>query len=161
MMPLDGEKLLTPTDREEETQAAGPTLPVVTFTWGTEMYGLPLTDVGEVAKVGSIAQFPGLPAALLGAVNLRGEVLPVVDLRGFLNLNPGRPTSSSRLVVVTHRAERVGLLVDSIGDVLDVTPPDRTTAASDLVTGQSVLPDGRLLTLLDVTRALSALAKNA
>jgi purine-binding chemotaxis protein CheW len=160
-MPLNAEHILTATDGVKDAPAVAttPTLAVITFAWGTEMYGVPLVDVCEVARLGSITPFPGLPATLLGAVNLRGEVLPVTDVRGFLNLEPSPPTHRSRLIVVPHHAERVGLLVDSIGDVLDVPVPDRPTTVPELVTGQTVLPDGRLLSVLDVPRALATLVE--
>ncbi|MBI5566478.1 MAG: chemotaxis protein CheW [Chloroflexi bacterium] len=142
-----------------QTIAAGsPALPVITFAWGKDRYALPVDEVREIAKVSPITPMAGLPPTLLGAMNLRGEVLTVADLRPLLDLEPGRPTAASRLILVTHQAERVGLLVDAIGDIFEITTLDRSAGTAGLILGQAVLPDGQLVSLIDLNSALRALA---
>src|SRR5262245_27747429 len=154
-MTLDTELLLAQAEGAIFVQAAAsaaPSLTVITFTLGAELYAVPLAEAREVARVGGITPVPSLPPALLGAMNLRGEILAVADLRPLLGLEPGRVTPTSRLVIVTHGGEPIGLLVDGIGDVFDVPVGQRASAPSDLIAAQTVLPDGSLLNLLDVRR---------
>jgi purine-binding chemotaxis protein CheW len=160
MTTLQTEQAPSATDQVEEAESAVPAGPlaVLTFSCGTETYGVPLAEVHAVTKVGVLVPFPDLPAALLGVVNLHGQVMPVVDLRGLLNLGVGCPSINSRLIVVSHGTERAGLLVDGVGDIAHVPAPDGAAGSSEMLRGKTVLPDGRLINLLDVALALAALA---
>jgi len=159
-MPLNTEEALSKAEAEaaaSATAVADPLVKVITFTWGTELYAVPLADTREVAKITTITPVPGLPPALLGAMNLRGDILPVVNARVLLGLEQGQISPTARLIIVAHAVEMVGLLVDSIGDVLEVPATGRQVAPSDLIARQEVLHDGRLLNVLDLRRVLSAL----
>jgi chemotaxis signal transduction protein len=137
--------------RDGEVRAT--TVAVLTFVWDGGLYGLPLPSVREVARVGTITPVPGLPPSLPGVVNLRGDLLPVADVRPILGLAPSQPGATSRLVVVPHLAERVGILTDAVGDIVEVTPADRPTGeAGGLLSGQVVLASGHLLSMRVLAR---------
>ena len=163
-MPLDTEKIFAQAEgaASKQTDAAeGSFLSVITFLWDKELYGLPVSDVREVNRVSisSVTPVPGLPPTLLGAMNLRGEILPVADLRPLLGLALNQNTLTSRLIIVDYGSEHVGFLVDAVNDILEIPVPTGSAAVSDLIAGQMVLPGGQLLNLLDLKRALVAVAE--
>jgi purine-binding chemotaxis protein CheW len=136
-------------------------LTVLTFRWGDEVYGLPLLEVSEVAKVEAITPLPGLQPSLLGAMNLRGEILTVTDPRPLLGLEAGHPSPESRLIIFPYQGQPVGLLVDVIGDILTVSRPASLNEASNPIAAQVVLPDGLLLNLLNLPRILTLLSEES
>jgi len=162
-MAFDREELLAAAARERAGEGASETsskaLPVLTFFWGEELYALPLGEIREVAKMGPLTPVPGLPPILLGAVNLRGEVLAVADVRTLFGLERGRVAAGSRLVVVPYGAERLGILADSIGDIVELSPSESEAVAGDFLSGRYVLPSGRVASLLSLPRILGALAE--
>lgn len=132
----------------------------VTFTLGGESFGLPVTHVQEILRVGTITRVPHAPAPVRGVTNLRGRVLPVVDLRIRLGLAPVPVEAASRVLVVLSRGRQLGLLVDSVQQVarldrnkVQPPPPDVMTASSDYFLGVCTLA-GSLVILLDVDRVL-------
>lgn len=117
---------------EEE---AGEPRPVLVFLLAGERYAFPLNVVREVCRIRAITPLPGLPAAVLGATGLRGEVLPVLDLRRILRL-PEEPIGpESRLLVVRHETTTAALLVDQVEDIAELPPaaiePPPSSAADD------------------------------
>ncbi len=132
----------------------------VTFLLAGVTYGLPVTHVQEILRVESITRVPHAPATIRGVTNMRGRVLPVVDLRVRLGL-PEVPTdASSRLVVASSRGRSIALLVDTVMQVQRVDtaeiqppPPDVMTDDSDYIVGVHQVAD-RLVVLLDVDRVL-------
>src|SRR5437867_10415360 len=85
------------------------TLESLVFALGREQYALPADQVHEVRPLGLLTRLPGTPAFLAGLINVRGRIVPVVDLRPLLGLNTDTPSSS--VVLVTHRSGNIGLLV--------------------------------------------------
>ena len=132
----------------------------VTFVLARESYALPVSHVLEILRVAGITRVPHAPHVIRGVTNMRGKVLPVVDLRGRLGIEPAEVTAQSRILVVSSRGRLLGLLVDAVQQVerLDLQtvqppPPDVMTAQSDYLIG--VCPTGpRLVVLLDVARVL-------
>jgi purine-binding chemotaxis protein CheW len=135
---------------------------LVTFTLDERLYGVEVAWVQEVLRGLPRTRIPLAPPAMAGLINLRGQVLPAVDLRVQLGL-PGRDGDDEPMLVVVRVAgEPLALLVDSIGAVVDVEqdqfelPPDTLTGpVRELVVGAYKLPD-RLLLSLDVDRAVAA-----
>ena len=133
---------------------------LVVLRLGVQQYALDINDVREVIFVPEITAIPRQPHHMLGVLNLRGRVLPVVDLRRALGLPPVEPTSTSR-VVVAQDGRLVGLLADEVSQVatvgraaveaLDATRrgPTSTRAGSSGSTAQIVV-------WLDLGRLLSA-----
>lgn len=121
---------------------------------GGEHYALPVGDVSEVADIGELTPLPGAPRPFLGIRNLRGEVLPVIDLAGALAIEAaGEPR---RIVVAQAGALRAGLAVESVEGVLELTGPQLPTEAPALK--GAALVDDTLVGIVDVPRLLLALS---
>ena len=94
------------------------------FHLGAEVYGLPLEQLREVARVSHLRRVPGAPPGVAGLVNLRGEILCALDVRAILGLPPHRSTDSPFLVALRGFGDPLGLIVDSIADIYSVAPSD-------------------------------------
>jgi chemotaxis signal transduction protein len=124
---------------------------------GAESYALPVENVMQVGELPDLSAVPGSGSAVLGVMNLRGQVLPAFDLAGALGVpRQGRP---SRLVVASDGERTAGLAVD---EVVDVAPleGELQDAEPDFLAG-STLMDGDLIGLLDVSQVFAALARRA
>lgn len=133
----------------------------VTFTLAGETYALPVSHVLEILRVQGITRVPHAPAAVRGVTNMRGKVLPVVDLRARLGVAVSELGAAARILVTSSRGRLIGLLVDAVEQVerLDrntVQPPpaDVMTRESDYLIGVCQLAS-RLVILLDVDRVLA------
>jgi purine-binding chemotaxis protein CheW len=126
-----------------------------------ELYGVDIARVEEIIRLPEITRVPRAPHSVEGVINLRGTVIPVVDLRQVLGLRLTEATKSSRVVVVEVGEHTIGMIVDAVTEVLRV-PADAVEPPSAVVTdldttylrGIAKL-DGRLVMLLDLERALS------
>jgi purine-binding chemotaxis protein CheW len=117
-----------------------------------ESYALPVSEVLEIADYADVARVPGATAAVLGVRNLRGAVLPVVDLATVLGLP--RAGAPSRIVVTEQGSRTVGLAVDS---VVGVEPlPDATEPTESAHLSGAALVDGALVGLVDLGSVLDA-----
>jgi purine-binding chemotaxis protein CheW len=133
------------------------------FRLGDEEFGLPIEAVDEVAPVPSqITRVPKAPKFLEGVINLRGEVLPVVDQRKRFDMPPLADGARRRLVVVRTDRHRAGLIVDSVSEVLAydsaaIEPaPDLTGETTQLVDGVINLEQsGRMILVLDPAELLT------
>ena len=121
---------------------------------GDESYALPVEHVTETAEADGIAPIPGAPAHVAGVCNLRGELLPVFDLAGVLDLSAR--ASGERLVVLEHGMLRAGLVVDEVADVGPL-PGHSEAAEAELLAG-AVLCEGTLVGVVDVPRLFEKLA---
>jgi purine-binding chemotaxis protein CheW len=138
------------------------TLHLITFRLDGEEFGLPVETVREVIRVGEITRVPQSPPHIRGVTNLRGRILPVVEIRTRLGLAPLVPRSTARIIVAEVRGRVLGLLVDSVAQVQKVpaervvaTPDEVKSGHSDYLIGVVQLYE-RLLILLDLPRALEA-----
>ena len=91
----------------------------VTFRLDDETYGVNVMQVQEVIRVTEIAPVPGAPAYVLGIINLRGNVVTVIDTRRLFDLPPAETDDASRIVITEIREQVLGILVDSVADVVD------------------------------------------
>ena len=121
---------------------------------------MPIAVVREVVRVGDITRVPHAPSHIRGVMNLRGRILPVVELRARLGLEPAAVTPRSRVVVADVRGRTLGLLVDGVARVTKLSerevaaPPDEVRAAgADAITGVARIKE-RLLLLLELDRIL-------
>ena len=131
-----------------------------TFEVDGQHFGVDVASVQEVIRFQQMTRVPLAPTAVGGLINLRGQVVTAIDLRERLGLPPRPEGQLPMNVVVRVDEEAVSLLVDAIGDVVDVTtdqfepPPETLTGPRrDLIHGAYKLPD-RLLLALDVYRAV-------
>jgi purine-binding chemotaxis protein CheW len=127
----------------------------VCFRLGEQLYGLPILQVQELLGDAAIEPVPGTSEQVCGVINLRGNVVTVLDLRVCLGLSPGMSAAESRIVVVEHGSESVGLRVDGVAEVRKVidaairpSPNVGTMLSGGPVRGV-YLRDGEMLTLLD------------
>jgi purine-binding chemotaxis protein CheW len=117
-----------------------------------EQYALAVEHVAEVVELGEITPVPGAPTSLLGLLNLRGEVVSVVDLASALGL--GGKSSPTRLLVAIDGATRAGLVID---EVLDVGALPETSPEQELgFVQETAVLDGSLVGVLDVAALLGA-----
>ena len=104
--------------------AGGTWLEVVTFSTARERYALETSAVREVARPGDVAPVPGAPDFVTGMINLRGEILPAVDLRRFLGIpSTAAPAGARAVIAGTDRAE-FGILADDVGEVARIRKED-------------------------------------
>ncbi len=134
---------------------------LVVFDLANEHYGVDIGAVESIIKLQPITAVPHAPAFVEGVTNLRGTVLPVIDLRKRFGLPAEDPTRDTRIVVVEIEGETVGMVVDAVIEVLRVPegavePPSPliTTVDSTFITGIARV-DERLVILLDLGKVLS------
>jgi purine-binding chemotaxis protein CheW len=132
-----------------------------TFYLDKQCYGLDVLRVQEIVRMQPLTHVPLAPATVLGLINLRGQIVTAIDLRRRLGLPQQNGGGEPVNVVVQTDDGAVSLLVDEIGDVLEVTeqqferPPETLRgAARELILGAYKLPD-RLLVVLDLDRVIS------
>ncbi|HEY0285258.1 MAG TPA: chemotaxis protein CheW [Vicinamibacterales bacterium] len=94
------------------------------FYLGAEVYGVPLDQLREVARVSHLRRVPGAPPGVAGLVNLRGEILCALDVRAILGLPVQTTAGSAFLVALRGFGDPLGLIVDSIADIYAVSPGD-------------------------------------
>jgi len=125
-------------------------------------YAVPIGRVQEIVRVPEITRLPRTPGDVEGVINLRGYVLPVIDLAKRLGLGATECDRSARVVVVQQATDSVGLLVNGVSQVLrlqasDLEPPRRADAPADGEVIRAVAKvDDRLILLLDLETVLAA-----
>lgn len=125
-------------------------LSLVVFSVDRERYGLALASTERVLPMVAVSPLPGCPDAVLGAMNLHGEVVPVLDIRRRLGLDAVEYGPRARLLVARTARRLVALPVDDVLGVdevpaEDVVPPDSVLPGIDQLSGIGALPDGLLL----------------
>lgn len=135
-------------------------LQIVGFRIGRETFGLPISLVREIVRVPEITSVPNAPDYIEGVINLRGRIIPVVDLRKRFHEEVGEPSKKNRIVVVELESRAIGLIVNSASEVLKIPPSDIQAphdvfpeGEMDYITGVGKLK-GRLVILLDLNRIL-------
>ena len=148
-------------DRKRAEEKARPAEEqMVILDVGDEAYGIPVQRVREIIRVPPITRVPNGPSFLEGVINLRGQVIPVLDLRKHLGIAAEDETRRSRVVVSELGRHTVGLMVDGVSEVVMVAtteiepPPSLITGANDgQIRGVARLGD-RLVLFLDPDRML-------
>jgi purine-binding chemotaxis protein CheW len=138
------------------------TLQLVTFKLGPEEFALDILAVQEINRRGEITKVPRAPAYVEGVINLRGKIIPVLDLQKRFRLPWPICDEQSRIIVVNVEGRVLGLMVDSVSEVLEI-PAHAVEPPSPLVAGIEAAYikgigkfQGRLLILLDLAKVLSA-----
>lgn len=133
----------------------------VTFQLEEETYGINVMQVREVLRHTEIAPVPGAPDYVLGIINLRGNVVTVIDTRSRFGLMQGEITDNTRIIVIESERQVIGILVDSVAEVvylrsseIDTTPSVGTDESSKFIQGVSNR-EGKLLILVDLNKLLS------
>ena len=133
---------------------------LVTFTLGREEYGVDIGSVQEIIRASDITPVPGAPGHVRGVINLRGKIIPVVDLRKRFALSDIEGGDAQRIVVVELGEKRIGMLVDGVSQVIKVSsgvveemPEEAISVDENFIKGIGKL-DSRLIIILDLNRSL-------
>lgn len=136
-------------------------LQLVTFRLGDEKYAVDILKVQEINNLKEITKIPNAPDYLEGAINLRGRVIPVLNLRRRFGLDEKAMDEATKIVVMDVKGVIMGILVDGVSEVLRVSedivepPPRALNGSAEFITGVAKLEEGLVL-LLDMDRLLSA-----
>ena len=148
-------------ERTQDPAAAGDEQQLVVFHLGAELYGVEIARVHEIIRLMQVTRVPRAPSFVEGVINLRGKVIPVVDLRRRFGLPQADHTRASRIVVVELSEQVVGIIVDGVSEVLRVNtatiePPSPVVAGIDSEYLSGIAKVGeQLVILLDLDRVLA------
>ncbi len=136
-------------------------LQLVSFNVGTEEFGIDILKVQEINRMVDITRVPRAPQFVEGIINLRGKVIPIIDIRKRFNMELAEHDKNTRIVVVDIAGQIMGMVVDSVSEVLRIpastiepTPEVVSSIDSDYIRGVAKLED-RLLIYLDLSKILS------
>ncbi|MEJ2592113.1 MAG: chemotaxis protein CheW [Candidatus Thiodiazotropha sp.] len=146
---------------DDEEGGSGPLIQFVTFILMDEVYGINVMQVQEVLRVTEIAPVPGASGYVLGIINLRGNVVTVIDTRTRFGLPATEVDDASRIIVIESDKQVVGILVDAVAEVvelhesdIDMAPNVGTEDSSRYIQGVASREDG-LLILVDLNKLLT------
>lgn len=157
---------MTETLRETTNGGANLAGKYLTFALQHESYGVDVLKVREIIRLTSITTVPQMPAYVRGVINLRGKIIPVMDLRLRFGFDEATATEQSCIIVVqvtlpTGKSTQMGLVVDGVEDVTNIAAADIETAAdfgaqisTAYITGMAKLK-GVVKTLLDIDRVMA------
>ncbi|MBM7686256.1 chemotaxis protein CheW [Defluviitalea raffinosedens] len=137
---------------------------LVTFKIDSVEYGVKIANVQEINRMTEVTKIPRAPYCIEGIVNLRGNVIPALNLRKLFNLPEKSITDATRIIIIDHNGKRTGIVVDSVSEVLRFektlieAPPDTLSNGvdSDYVEGVGKLNDGkRMILILDISKILT------
>jgi purine-binding chemotaxis protein CheW len=146
---------------QEQKRETGNLLQLVSFKIGNEEFGVDILNVQEINRMTQITKVPNSPDFVEGVINLRGRIIPVIDLRSRIGIAKKEADKNTRIVVVEILEKTIGFIVDAVKEVLRI-PSDITEAPPELVNGidsdfikaVGKLED-RLLILLDLEKIIS------
>jgi purine-binding chemotaxis protein CheW len=133
---------------------------IVVFGMGRELFGVSIEEVHEIVRVPEITAVPDAPPFLEGMINLRGKIVPVIDLRRRLRLEGAARDKHTRVLVAEDGGRLVGLLVDAVSEVLRVPegslepPPEMISSIGVEYVSAVAKAGGRLISLLDFHKVL-------
>lgn len=138
-----------------ELTYSGNEIQLVVFKLGKEEYGISILQVQEIKRITEITRVPHSPDYIKGVMNLRGSVLPVIDLKKRLNLPPQDYTEDTRIIIIKVEDVTVGMIVDAVSEVTtidqaSIEPPQAVVGgiAADYLSGVGKM-ENRLLILLN------------
>jgi purine-binding chemotaxis protein CheW len=146
---------------DSQEHSKGNSSSYVTFSLSDETYAIDVLQVQEVLKLPEIAPVPGVPDYILGIINLRGDVVTVIDARRRMSLPDREPDDASRIVIIDVDNQNVGILVDSVAEVVQIAPDAVARApavgndqTSRFILGVTSTEEG-LTILIDLNKLLS------
>jgi purine-binding chemotaxis protein CheW len=164
------------TAKDKKTAASEDAMQIVTFQVGSEEYGLDIRFITEVVRPLKITPLPRMPEFVEGVINLRGVIIPIVDLRRRFALEKSADNRRTLRMMITRGAspggagggrELLGLVVDRVDEVMHVpnndierAPEAATGEQVDFLTGMAKVGD-RLIIMLDITKILSQQERSA
>lgn len=121
MRSIDDLPVLT-TDLVQAQKGSTESLRICVVSLGEEFFAIDIRQVQEVFELESMTPVPGMPAALVGVANLRGTIIPLVDLRAVLRRSV--VTNPKYVVVIRHGSQQIGLLIDQVPETRSISPSD-------------------------------------
>jgi purine-binding chemotaxis protein CheW len=133
---------------------------VIAFTLGNEEYGLNIDHVQSIERLSPITRVPNVPNYVKGLINLRGSVIPIIDLQNKLEFGEGQYTENSRVIIVKYEEIELGLIVEKTSNVINVDTDSIEPAASsgvntDFFEGIAKY-EGRLIILLKIEELMKS-----
>lgn len=135
---------------------------VIVFALGSEEYGVEVEKVRTIERIQQMTRVPKTPEFIKGVINLRGVVIPIIDLRARFGLELSEYTDSTRIIIVSAGEFEVGLIVDSANDVIDLdtdhidNPPEIVGGIkAKYLDGIARVGEERLLVLLNLEQVLN------
>jgi len=133
---------------------------VLVFSLGGENYSFDISQIKEVVRLKQITKVPNVPGFIVGIMNLRGEIISILDIRSFFGLNNKEKTGDMRVIITDVTQEAIGIMVDKVLGTIDIAEdeiqPPLATLRSDLAgyTCGQVEIENEILTLLDLEKIL-------
>ena len=143
------------------------TIELLTFQLADQEYSLDIMSVREIRGWTRTTPLPHAPSYMKGVINLRGTVLPVMDLSERLGLKPQEQTDRNGIIVVNHNDVMTGLLVDAVSDIIALTaddlqpPPEMQPGSTSNVVSSLTLIDERMIRVLDLSAIVLSVQSNA
>ncbi|WP_100399759.1 chemotaxis protein CheW [Bacillus sp. FJAT-44742] len=143
------------------TETLNDQLKMIIFQLGQEEYAINVTYVQSIERMQNVTRIPGVQPFIIGVMNLRGVITPVIDLRKRFGLEEKHADESTRILMITLEEIEAGLVVDGANDVLDIlvdkveSPPEIIGGVKEDYLEGIVNLDGRFLTLLNLEKVLS------
>jgi purine-binding chemotaxis protein CheW len=140
---------------------------LLTFKLADQEYSLDIMSVREIRGWTKTTPLPHAPSYMKGVINLRGTVLPVMDLSQRLGLKPREHTDRNVIIVVNHEDVMTGLLVDAVSDIIALTsedlqpPPEMQASNSPNVVSALTLIDERMIRVLDLSSIVTSVQSSA
>ncbi len=155
-----GEMVSTDSSEAIKTAGSDELLQLVTFNLGSEEYAVAILKVQEINRMKEITRVPNSPPYVEGVINLRGKVIPVVNIRRKFGLAERENDEHTRIMIMDVQGITMGLVVDSVSEVLRIpsstvepTPPMASNIRAEFIKGIAKL-DERLIILLDMDMLL-------
>lgn len=133
----------------------------VVFKLGNEKYCADIANVGSITEFDNITKVPNTPSYIEGVINLRGEVIPIVNLKKRFSVKDTEASQDARIIIITYDGKNIGFLVDDASQVLriddkDIEPTPAIIAGEDrkYISGVGKV-DGAIVVLLDLIKILS------
>jgi purine-binding chemotaxis protein CheW len=153
---------MSATMNKQSTKANDEVIQWVTFKLDEEIYGINVMQVQEVLRLPEIAPVPGAPSYVMGIINLRGNVVTVIDTRKRFGLNQKEADDATRIVITEVENQVIGILVDSVAEVVNLRTSEIETTpnlgedneSSKYIQGVHST-DGEILILVDVNKMLT------
>jgi len=151
---------------EKQTEGTVDEQQLVTFYLGDEEYGFEITQVQEINRLGDVTRLPKAPSFVAGVTNLRGQVVPLINLRQRFNLEAKEADDRTRIIIIELSGHRTGIIVDQVNEVLRMPAKDiestpsivntSTAGESEFMSGVCKVDNGdRMILLMDTVKLLS------
>jgi purine-binding chemotaxis protein CheW len=151
----------------DTAQTVSGDLELLSFRVADQEYSVDIMSVREIRGWTRATSLPHAPDYVRGVINLRGSVLPVVDLATRLGIESGDPNERSVIIVVDVGGRTVGLRVDAVSDILSIpsgdlqAPPDLVTEQADAFIRALTIVEGRMIRVLEVGRVMPSVEEAA